>query len=329
MDISRLSSRVRQWGRRYLPSRCKYWLKKILPLGLEAPVAKIPLPLPNNVEQALRLWFEDPHLIQARQSVMACDRSQECVSIVLVTYNNLSLTRLCLESIYKHTNELPFELIIVDNKSQDGTCGYLKGLQDILPNLRVILNPCNEGFARANNRGLMEACGDYIVLLNNDTIVGWTWLSRLLSYLRQDPTIGLVGPVTNSAGNEQMIPARYSSIEELERFAEQRLKDFEGRYFEIDSLAMFCVVFRRRLIDEIGLLDERFGLGTFEDDDFCHRAKLRGYKLICAEDVFVHHFGRGTTRSWGDREYLKLFEHNRRLFERKWGVRWRPARLRI
>jgi GT2 family glycosyltransferase len=139
----------------------------------------------------------------------------------------------------------------------------------------------------------------------------------------------MIGPVTNSAGNEQMIRACYSSIEELERFAEQRLSAFEGRHFEIEALAMFCVAFPGCLVDEIGLLDERFGLGTFEDDDFCYRAKLRGYKLICAEDVFVHHFGRGTTRSWDDREYLKLFEHNRRLFERKWGVRWRPARLRV
>jgi GT2 family glycosyltransferase len=130
--------------------------------------------------------------------------------------------------------------------------------------------------------------------------------------------VGIVGPVTNSAGNEQMIPAHYSSIEELERFAEQRLKDFEGRYFEIESLAMFCVVFRRRLFDEIGLLDERFGLGTFEDDDFCYKARLRGYKLICAEDVFVYHFGPSITRTWEDRECLELYEYTRRSFERKW-----------
>jgi len=260
---------------------------------------------------------------------MYFDRRQPCTSIVVLTYNNLLLTRLCIEAVYRHTNELPFELIIVDNNSQDGTRAYLEGLREILPNLRVILNPRNEGFARANNRGILEARGDYIVLLNNDAIVCRAWLSRLLSYLEQDPLIGMIGPVTNCAGNEQMISARYSCLEELECFAEQRLNAFEGQHFEIETLAMFCVVFRRRLIDEIGLLDERFGLGTFEDDDFCYRARLRGYKLMCAEDVFVHHFGRGTTRTWKDREYLRLFEHNRRLFEGKWGVRWRPARLRM
>jgi GT2 family glycosyltransferase len=269
---------------------------------------------------------------QLSQMLVRITRHDYCTSltsIIMLTHNKLPLTRLCIESIYRYTEYPNFELIVVDNASEDGTRDYLKSLLEFLPNLLVIFNTKNEGFARATNTGIMHSRGDYLVLLNNDTIVTPHWLTRLISHLEKDPTVGMVAPVTNSAGNEQMITAHYNSIEELEYFAKQRLNAFEGRYFEIESLAMFCVVFHRRLIDEIGLLDERFGLVTFEDDDFCYRAKLRGYRLICAEDVFVHHFGRGTTRTWGDHEYLKLFEHNRRVFEQKWGVRWRPARIRI
>jgi GT2 family glycosyltransferase len=318
----------REWGRQILPYSWKHWLKQALSQNSTSPAAQILLPS-DSVEDAIRVWTMD---FQLSQTLVRITRPNYCTShtsIIMLAHNKLPLTRLCIESLYRYTDYPNFELVVVDNASEDGTRDYLEGLQRVLPNLRVIFNSRNEGFARASNIGIMRSRGDYLVLLNNDTIVTPGWLARLISYVEKDPKVGMIGPVTNSAGNEQMIRACYSSIEELERFAEQRLSAFEGRHFEIEALAMFCVVFRRRLIDEIGLLDERFGLGTFEDDDFCYRAKLRGYKLICAEDVFVHHFGRGTTRSWDDREYLKLFEHNRRLFERKWGVRWRPARLRV
>ena len=317
-----------QAARRYLPQRLKLWIKYLLPPNNMKQTAEIPIPQ-GSVVDALRVWYEENLLVEARQRAVHPDRRVPRASIIMLTHNKLPLTRLCVESLYRHTDYPNFELIVVDNASEDGTRAYLEKLQRLLPNLQVVFNARNEGFAKANNIGIMRSRGDYLVLLNNDTIVTPGWLTRLIGYLEREPNIGMVGPVTNSAGNEQMIPASYQSLEDLEAFAQQRSITHQGQHFEIEALAMFCVAFPRRLVDEIGLLDERFGLGTFEDDDFCYRAKLRGYKLICAEDVFIHHFGRGTTKTWGDREYLKLFEHNRRLFERKWGVRWRPARLRV
>src|SRR6266446_2683225 len=101
-------------------------------------------------------------------------------SIIVVTYNNLGLNRLCLESIYARTEWPDFEVIVVDNNSTDGTPEYLKQAEKTLPNLRVILNKRNLGFAAANNIGLRQATGDYLVLLNNDTIVTRGWLSTLI-----------------------------------------------------------------------------------------------------------------------------------------------------
>ncbi len=317
-----------EWGRQILPYSWKRWLRQVLPQSSTPPAARIPLPS-DSVEDAVSAWTTDSWLSQtlARITLPNCHTSR--TSIIMITHNKFPLTRLCIESLYRYTDPSNFELIVVDNASEDGTRAYLEKLQCLLSNLQVVFNARNEGFAKANNIGIMRSRGDYLVLVNNDTIVTPGWLTRLIGYLEREPNIGMVGPVTNSAGNEQMIPASYQSLEDLEAFAQQRSITHQGQHFEIEALAMFCVAFPRRLVDEIGLLDERFGLGTFEDDDFCYRAKLWGYKLICAEDVFVHHFGRGTTKTWGDREYLKLFEHNRRLFERKWGVRWRPARLRV
>lgn len=312
--------------RRFLPLRVKHVLKQVLRFRAAVPTAQIPLRL-GSVEDALYIWSEESPLVEALQRVAHPDRRAPHASIIMLTHNKLSLTCLCLESLYRYTQYPHFELILVDNASEDGTQDYLEGLKSLLPNLHVVFNSRNEGFARGNNKGLMRSCGDYVVLLNNDTIVTPGWLTRLIGHLERDPKVGMVGPVTNSSGNEQRIQASYRSLEELEDFAQQRLREYGGRYFQIDMLGMFCVVFRRRLLDEVGLLDERFELGTFEDDDFCHRVRMLGYKLICAEDVFVHHFGKGTMRALGDKDYLAFFNSNRKRFEQKWGVRWRPHRL--
>src|SRR5262249_39927341 len=101
-------------------------------------------------------------------------------TIIIITYNNLALTKLCIESILRNTEYLNYEVVVVDNKSTDGTPAYLQELAALQQNLRLILNDQNHGFARANNQGIQSATGDYLVLLNNDTVVSPGWLSRLL-----------------------------------------------------------------------------------------------------------------------------------------------------
>lgn len=249
-------------------------------------------------------------------------------SIIILTHNNIHFTRLCVDSIFRNTLWPNFELIIVDNASTDGTREYLKELVQRHSNIRLILNEHNEGFARANNQGIQVSTGEYIVLLNNDTIVTRGWLGRLIRYLERDPNIGMVGPVTNSVGNEAKIDVNYSSIEEMESFAERRSHEYEGKYFDIKMLALFCAAMRRRLFDEIGLLDERFEVGMFEDDDLALRVKQAGYRIICVEDVFIHHFHSATFKLYSEQEYLRLFEANRKRFEEKWGIRWEPHKHR-
>jgi GT2 family glycosyltransferase len=253
-------------------------------------------------------------------------------SIVIVTYNNLALNKLCLESVIRNTEYPNYEIIVVDNNSTDGTPSYLRYLAAQRPNISIILNEANNGFARANNQGIAISNGDYIVLLNNDTIVPPGWLSRLLRHLA-DEAVGMVGPVTNFVGNEAKLDVDYQTWAEMEDFSARHTWEHDGLSADIYMLAMFCVAFRRNIYDEIGPLDEQFGVGMFEDDDYAQRMKAKGYRVLCVADAFVHHFGQAAFKKLIENgSYDRLFEENRSYYETKWNVTWTPhknARLKF
>jgi GT2 family glycosyltransferase len=248
-------------------------------------------------------------------------------SIVVLTYNNLDYTRQCLESVYANTDTPDFELIVVDNASTDSSRAYLEAFSEKHPNCRVILNEKNEGFARGNNIGAAAAICKYLVFLNNDTVVTEGWLAALIRHL-QDPAIGMVGPVTNSSGNETRIAVDYHDLKDLDAFAKRHTQAHAGRTFEVSMLPFLCVALRREVFESVGPLDERFGMGFFEDDDFAFRLKAKGFQIRVAEDVFVHHFGSATFSRLDNRAYWQLFRENLRRLEEKWGIRWMPPRQR-
>jgi GT2 family glycosyltransferase len=250
------------------------------------------------------------------------------VSIVVITRDNLVFSKLCLESVLANTDYRNYELIVVDNGSGEELLSYLDRLTDRFPSIRVVRNETNRGFAAANNQGLAMATGDRFVLLNNDTIVPRGWLTRLVRHL-DDPQVGAVGPVTNRVGNEAQIETSYRTYAEFERFARQYTHAHAGERFEIPMLVMFCLAMRREACERIGPLDEQYHIAMFEDDDYAVRLRSRGYRLVCAEDVFVHHFGGvslGSLLTSG--QFQELLKANRERFRRKWGIDWQTHRHR-
>ena len=243
------------------------------------------------------------------------------VSIIVVTHGQLAVTRLCLESLLVNTAG-SFELVVVDNGSQDLTPQYLQRLADDQPIVRIVLLHDNVGFAAAVNLGVKRARGTTFVIVNNDVVFPSPWLATLTAHL-DDPAVGMVGPVSPGAPNEAQVPADFSTYDELCASADRRAHGHAGRFRDLEMLAMFCVAIRREVWDSVGPLDEQFGLGLFEDDDYSMRVRAAGWVLRCAEDCLVHHLGQA---SFGDLVptgvHAELFERNRRRFEQKWSTRW-------
>lgn len=249
------------------------------------------------------------------------------VSVIVVTYNNLELTKTCLASLDAYTHYPNLEIIVVDNASSDGSPAFLEQWVKGAPNRKLILNDDNRGFAAANNQGLAIAQGGYLTLLNNDTHVTRGWVSTMTRHLQRDPGIGLLGPVTNNIGNEAKIDITYANMDEMLKLAASYANRHIGKVFPLHTAAFFCVMMPRSTYERVGSLDEAFGRGFFEDDDYCRRVEQAGLRVVCAEDVFIHHHLSASFKKLRSADREALFEQNKATYEAKWG-KWVPHNYR-
>ncbi len=231
-------------------------------------------------------------------------------SIIVVNWNTRELLARCVADVRRHT-EPPFELVIVDNGSVDGSVDVARSLEDA--STKTVFLPENRGFAGGNNAGLAVASGDPIVLLNTDAFVTRGWMRSLLRTLDRSGA-GMVGPCTNRAKGRQRHRVWF------DRFP----RPFRRRG-EVDYLSFFCVMIRRAVFDAIGTLDERFGIGTFEDDDFCRRARAAGFRLVIDGSSWVWHEAHATFRA-NSLDAAAVQSANRPIYLEKWERQAPPGR---
>lgn len=250
------------------------------------------------------------------------------ISVIVLTYNNLELTKDCLSSLLTRSHYPNLEIIVVDNASTDGSDVFLKEFGETHPNVHIILNAKNVGFAAGNNIGLAAATGDYLTMVNNDTVLTRGWAMTMMRHLQADPTIGLVGPVTNNIGNEARVPTNYSTLPQMPAEAAFYTLQKMGRFFPIKTAAFFCVMLPRSTYERCGPLCEEYGLGFFEDDDYCRRVEEAGLSIMCCRDVFVHHHLSASFNKIPSKERMVLMERNKAIYETKWG-RWTPHEYQV
>lgn len=219
---------------------------------------------------------------------------QPTVVIIVLTWNQRDLTLACLESL--KGMDYPsdrLKIVVVDNGSSDGTA---EALIDQYPEVVLLANNDNLGFAEGNNVGLRYALrqdAEYIMLLNNDTIVNVDLLEHLLTALEQDGTVGIVGPKILyydvpdriwNAGNR--IDWRTGSIERIQ--ADRRDSEDGEQPYTVDFITACAILMRRQVIDQIGLLDSRFFI-YFEETDWCMRAQKAGWRVLCIPKAKIWH----------------------------------------
>lgn len=242
------------------------------------------------------------------------------VSIIALTYNQLEYTKSFVESIIEYTN-VPYELILVDNASNNETVEYLNSLCETNKRTKVFFNSTNLGFPKGVNQGINLASGKYVLIANNDIVVTKDWLVRMIEVAESENEIGLVGPISNAVSGVQLDKtAKYDSIAQMHKYAKQNQKKNCQKIIEFPRVAFLCTLIKKEVIEKIGGLDERFSPGNFEDDDFCLRAQTSGYKTVIVQDVFIHHYGSKSFKANGLDDYAKRLEHNKEVFIEKWGA---------
>ncbi|MEW6507364.1 MAG: glycosyltransferase [Bacteroidota bacterium] len=247
------------------------------------------------------------------------DNQKYEVSVVIPVYNQLNYTKQCIDSLADTVNQ-KVELIIVDNASTDGTAEFLSSYKNEKINPVLIRNDENLGFPAAVNKGIELSKGNFIVIANNDIIFSDNWLKRMIEVAESDNKIGLVGPISNEvSGLQRDENANYKTLEEMMLYTESVSKRNKNKVLNFPRLAFLCTLIKREVIEKIGGLDERFSPGNYEDDDYCLRAQLAGYKAVIAKDVFIHHFGSKSFIADGNESYRTRLEINREIFAAKWG----------
>jgi GT2 family glycosyltransferase len=231
--------------------------------------------------------------------------SEVKVSIVIVNYNVKDLILTCIRSLYQFCdNTGDLEIIVIDNQSIDGSC---QAIRTEFPDVILLENNENEGFPKANNQGFSIAKGDYIFMLNPDTEFQENSIERLVSFMEQNPKIGIVGPgLLNSDGSHQSSVWRYPSLFSI--FCEfhylsfllkqknYRDKDFT-KSFEAESFSGAAIFFRTSVLEKIGNLDET--MFWIEDVEFCYRAVQKDIKCVYfPETKIIHHIGQSAKKNY-------------------------------
>jgi len=241
------------------------------------------------------------------------------LSVVIPCHRGVQDTRACIETLLAQAgqaSDLALEILVVDNASGDDTAC----LDQEFPHVQVLGQPSNLGFAGGVNQGLAAARGSYLLVLNNDTLAAPHLLTRLLHPLLEDDSIGITAPVSNHVKG----PARLDVGAEVGLAAcsrmelERTLTEFaHGKIQDVDTLAGLCLMFSRETWQRVGPFDECFGHGNYEDDDFCLRARLLGYRLVIVRDAFLHHHGHRTFDALG-MDYKAVMSERKAAFRGKW-----------
>ncbi len=246
------------------------------------------------------------------------------LSVIIVSFNARADLERCLESLHAARPQTPHEIVVVDNASQDGSDESARRWPDV----RVVANDSNVGFAAANNIGIRASRGDLLLLLNSDTIVGDGAIDRLVAELEADASVAVAGPrLVDAAGRAELSFGRM--ISPLNEWRQKRLLRDAAAVERLtrqrtypDWVSGACLLVRRADAEAVGLLDERFFMYT-EDVDFCASIRARGRRILFTPAVEIAHL-RGRSAASAPRATHAAYRRSQLAFYRKHHPLWAP-----
>lgn len=263
------------------------------------------------------------------------------LSIVIVNWNTKDLLRKCLESIYEAPPLVKFEVLVVDNASNDGS-GEM--VEKDFPEAQLIKNNTNLGFAKANNQGIKKSHGNLVLLLNSDVKILPGVLEKMVNFMAKHPEIGILGPkLIYPNGSYQLSGGHFPMVlsEFFERSKLAQLFSFSkfiGRYRmnywdrdngrELDWVSGAALMIRRRVIQDGGLMDENFFM-HYEDIDWCYRAKAKGWKVYFIPEAKLVHLERQSTKKYPANLHFFNYRKSQLYFYQKHYSLFRSSLLRI
>lgn len=258
------------------------------------------------------------------------------VSIVVVNYNGAEVILNCLASIHSHLAQTAYEVIVVDNASEDGSPALIA---ERFPKVLLLKQSTNLGFGAANNVGISHAQGELLFLLNSDTVLTHNVLPVLVSKLLQSPQIGIVGPrLLNPDGSFQLSVAKdigiwgeFLTAQQVRRYRSPKTrKTLTKRYSHdqfVDVVVGAAMLMRRSLFIKAGGFDESFFM-YFEESDLCKRVRNLGYTILYTPEASLIHLG-GYSVAKVAEVMAKEYRRSQRYYYRKHRSPWEQALLRV
>ena len=239
-------------------------------------------------------------------------------SIIIPVHNKLAYTKSCLDSLFKNQEKIEFETIVIDNASSDGTAAYLERLGD---RVRIISNEHNAGFVDACNQGADCANGEYLIFLNNDTILPHHWIAPLLDAIESSPRVGAAGAkLVYPDGRLQEAGAVVYSDGTAMNFGRggDPTAPTYNHICEVDYCSGACMLVRRDLFLSLGGFDARYAPAYYEETDFCFQLRAHGYRVLYVPQSEIIHHGSVTAGLDNTTGFRKYLTRNRAKFVRKW-----------
>lgn len=234
------------------------------------------------------------------------------ISVIIPVWNALDDVKLCLDSLLKNFNFDLGDITVINDCSGEETTEFLRTFSKKHSEIKVIENEENLGFVKTCNRGMKQAQGDIVLLLNSDTRIPKEFCERIIKCFESDNKIGIASPISSYTVSYYIPMPKNYTLEKMNKLLQKKHKH---TYPIIPAAEGFCYAIRKEVIEQQGFFDEVFGKGYHEEVDYAYRSLTNGWKNVLIDNLYVYHKRQA---SFGAETRKQLIKQNDPVFKLRW-----------